>query len=355
MRPDLPTLLPLVCPTCVRIGEHGGELHTVVLEHTLVEEAGEVVQGTLRCGNPACRHRYPIVDGIPVLVRDLAAWQRSELLAAVEAPLDPELVGLLQLAGPDEAPYARLHEHLGIYLDAHWGDRAEPPPRAPISTRFGLAELADRLAARAAERVPRAIELGCSVGRGLAELARGADLVVGVDLHIGALRRARRLLAGHPVRFPRRIAGRHTAAAACLAGDLAAPNVALVCGDALHPPLAPWRFERVVALNLIDSVPRPAELLAVADGLCRPGGELHLASPYTWQSGIVDEDARLGQHDPAAEVVRRLTAGEGLEAPYTIEDEADLLWWLRREARSGHAFSVHYLRGRKGPPADAGA
>ena len=38
------------------------------------------------------------------------------------------------------------------------------------------------------------VELGCSVGRGLAMLRRKSALAVGIDLHLPALRAARRLL-----------------------------------------------------------------------------------------------------------------------------------------------------------------
>jgi hypothetical protein len=87
--------------------------------------------------------------------------------------------------------------------------------------------------------------------------------------------------------------------------------------------------------------------LSVVDGLLAPGGELLMASPYAWQSGIVGEEHRIGEADPAAEVTRRLREGDDLEARYQIVDEADVLWWLRRDARSGAAYSVHWLRAVK--------
>src|SRR6185503_4109279 len=112
----------------------------------------------------------------------------------------------------------------------------------------------------------------------------------------------------------------------------------------LDPPLAPGAFDRVVALNLLDSVHAPLQLLSVLDGLTAPSGELIVASPYSWQSHVVGEEHRFGELDPGNELARRLTEGEGLEARYRIDDEADLLWWLRRDARSGQAYSVHWLR-----------
>src|SRR5204863_6655542 len=101
------------------------------------------------------------------------------------------------------------------------------------------------------------------------------------------------------------------------------------------------------ALNLIDSVASPPLLLSVLDGLCAAGGELLLASPYDWQSGIVAEEHRLGGADPAAAVRARLAGGVELESPYTVEDEADLPWTLRRTARAAASYRVHWLRAIK--------
>ncbi len=379
MRADLPQLLPLICPACRRLTERGRELFTLSLVHILrclpasAEQlatsvtntaAVEVEEGILACDNPLCGRRYPIVGGVPIILPSLEAvggatggaslgGLLSGQLAALAA-LPPELATLLALDGPDDAPLPRLLEHLSIYLDAHFGDRATPPPDGPggQTAGWGSRELMTTLAARAAAPVACAVELGCSVGRGLVELSRGAQLVVGVDLHLGALLAARRLLHGESLRYARRTLGRHYTLAEIAAGPPLSSRVALICGDALDPPLVPHGFARVVACNLLDSVRSPAGLLSVLDGLCEPGGELILSSPYSWQSGVVDEGARLGGAAPAADLRAILHSGgrglaAGLEAAYTIEDDRDLRWELRRDARSAHAYAVHYLRARK--------
>lgn len=305
-----------VCPGCRRRTEEG--LHLATLER-----AGD----ELVC---ACGCRYPIVDGVPVVTADPAGYLAAPS-TVVEDQLAPDLARAL--AGPDEAAYPRLLEHLSIYLDAHWGDAA-------------ASALIDKLAARRAAPVPAAIELGCSVGRILLELSRGAERVVGIDLHLGALRRARRLLAGETVPYARRMVGRHYAEVTAR-GEPIRGAWRLVCGDALDPPVVPEVFDRVVALNLLDSVARPRQLLAVIDGLCRPGGEVILSSPYAWQGTTLADDERLGGADPAAAVVAILTSGEGLRAAYTIEEQAEVPWTLRRDARSAVSYQLHYLRARK--------
>jgi hypothetical protein len=107
-------------------------------------------------------------------------------------------------------------------------------------------------------------------------------------------------------------------------------------------------FDRVIALNMLDSVPHPRQLLSVIDGLCAIGGEIIVSSPYAWQSSVMLEHERFGGADPAAALRTLLTAGTGLRASYRIEDEAEISWTLRRDARSAVTYRTHYLRARKG-------
>jgi len=295
-----------------------------------------------------CGRRYPVIDQVPVVLADARGLFRNEIAGLVERDMPPEVAALLAEAGPDDAPWPRLLEHLSIYLDAHWGDRAAPPPDGP-GAELAASAILDRIAGRARDRVGLAVELGCSVGRIVSELARGADRVIGLDLHFGAVRRARRLLAGETLAYARRIVGRRYLPATVAAGDRAVPEgrTTLVCADALDPPLLPGVFDRVVALNLIDSVASPRQLVGVVDTLCAEGGEVIFASPYAWQSGIVDDDARLGGDDPAADLAALIRQGDGLSGRYQVEDEADLRWTLRRDARTAVVYRCHYLRTRK--------
>jgi len=324
----------LVCPGCRTRSAERIDVRTL-------EPRGDV----LVC---ECGRRYPVVAGVPIVMADASGYLRAEAATVVERELPPEVVELLVAGGPDDAPYPRLVEHLSIYLDAHWGDRAEPPPDGP-GAGFGLAAVAAKIAERAAQRVDLAVELGCSTGRIVAELAAGADAVCGLDLSFGAVQRARRLLDGERVAYPRRMIGRSYAAATVAAGDRTVPAARrqLVCGDALDPPLVPGVFGRVVALNLLDSVASPRQLLSVLDGLCRPGGEIIVSSPYAWQSSAMAEHERLGGRDPAGALAALLQGGSELAARYEIEDEAELPWTLRRDARSAASYSIHYVRARK--------
>lgn len=263
-----------------------------------------------------CGRRYPVIDGVPVM------HASADVTAFIERDLDPEVAAALVAGGTDDAPYARLLEHLSIYLDAHWGN--------------GMAPILERI--RALPRVENAVELGCSVGRVVAELP--AANVYGLDLQFAAVRRARRLLAGETVPYARRMIGR-TYERAVARGT--AREATLACGDALDAPFVPGAFDRVVALNLVDSVPHPRQLIAVIDALCAPGGEIVLSSPYAWQSNVMAEDERFGGLDPAGALIDMLIARN-----FTVLDEAELPWTLRRDARSTLVYRCHYVRARKG-------
>jgi SAM-dependent methyltransferase len=323
----------LVCPGCRSHAIVDGESR---IDVRTLDRDGE----TLVC---ECGRRYPVVDDLPIVMADPSAFLRNEIAAILERDLAPNLAQLLVESQPDDAAYPRLLEHLSIYLDAHWGDRAKPAPDGP-GAGFGMQPLVDKIAERARVRVDAAVELGCSAGRILAELADGAARVVGIDLQFGVLRRAKKLLAGERVAFNRRVAGRHYTIASITGRRT--DGVTLICGDALDPPLVPGSFDRVVALNVLDSVRSPRGLLAVMHGLCKRGGELILSSPYNWQSNILDDSERIGGDNPAKGLTSLLRGGD-LGARYEIEDEAELPWTLRRDRRSAVAYTTHYVRARK--------
>ena len=116
--------------------------------------------------------------------------------------------------------------------------------------------------------------------------------------------RARHLLDGERLAYGRRTAAGTTRRRPSRRGPRRPESRrTLLCGDALDPPLIPGMFGRVVALNLLDSVRHPRRLLGVVDGLCAPGGEVILSSPYSWQSNVMHDHERFGGADPAAELV----------------------------------------------------
>lgn len=352
MRADLPSLLPLICPACRHVSARGRELYTLSVVQVLRATGGDddgcpedIEEGVLRCDNPKCARRYPILHGIPVLLTDLTRFAATQL-HALSCFHEPETLATMALDGPDDSALPRMLDYLSIYLDAHFGDYAMPPPDGP-EPGCGGTPLWQAVEARKLVPVDRAIELGCGVGRGLHALSQTAELTVGVEMNFAALLYARWLLRGETVRYARRTSGRHYSAATVHVPAVSTTSVQLVCGDALDPPLAPDSFSRVVSLNVIDAVRSAPQHLAVLDGLCVGGGELLIASPFNWQSGIVAEDGRFPEADPVKALHNLLTSGHGLSASYSLGDCRELRWKLRRDARSAVSYLTHLVRAHK--------
>ena len=249
MRADLPSLLPLICPACRHVSARGRELYTLSVVQVLRATGGDddgspedIEEGTLRCDNPACARRYPILHGIPVLLTDLTRFAATQL-HALSCFHEPETLAMMALDGPDDSALPRMLDYLSIYLDAHFGDYAMPPPDGP-EPGCGGTPLWQAVEARKLVPVDRAIELGCGVGRGLHALSQTAELTVGVEMNFAALLYARWLLRGETVRYARRTSGRHYSAATVHVPAVSTTSVQLVCGDALDPPLAPDSFSR---------------------------------------------------------------------------------------------------------------
>ena len=286
---------------------------------------GELLEGTLRC--TGCARTYPVAGGIPVVLADSGGVDLQALRAT------PETLLADASRQPESAPLVRALIQLSTYLDASWGDRAEPPPDGP-GARFGFAELAARL--RGLPKVDAALELGCGAGRGVFELRADAAEVVGLDGNPWLLGAARTLFQTGQLLYPRRILGRDFGLA-----RIAAPprsGIELVCGDALAPPFAPGTFGRVAALNLLDNVRSPRVLLHELQQLSN--GDVLLSAPYAFREGIVEEGERLN----GPEAVHAELARLGL----TVEEEAlRLRWTLRHDARAATVYDVHWVRSRK--------
>lgn len=214
--------ISLVCPVCRGVGADGA-FHAAPL-------------GPADCGLgcAACGATFPVVDGVPIVLRDTDAWLREELSTVLaRAGLPAAVEGRLLRGG---GPVARSLGRRAAY-------RASGDGPFQTAAREALRALGGRV-----------LELGCGTGW------HGIPGFLGVDLDW-------LLLGDYP--------GRRLLA------------------DALEPPLPGGAFDAVVALNLLDSCRDPLLLLQQMDALLAPGGTLVLASPFAWDPAITPPAAWL--------------------------------------------------------------
>ena len=261
-------------------------------------------------------------DGVPILVAD-----PDDYLARVGDDASEPL---------DALSFEAL-AHLARYPPTV-GDHEAPPRRA-------VRDAPNRFAPRGAEL---GVELGPSVGPDLPALRAVCAAVVAVEGSVAAARAAHALVRGHAVPRLERLEGRSFAAAAPVARP-ALPDVHVVVGDALDPPLFAERADVVVALNLLDNVAEPLNLLGQMDALLRPGGLLLLASPFCWQDSLTVPEAQLGAGTVPAlaalgspDALGALLRGETPLLPhlaFELLHAEDVPWVLRDHARA----EFHYL------------
>lgn len=322
--------------------------------HVFRAEGEEILDATLTCGNGACGASYPVVGGVPIVVRDMPGWWRSQS-AAVSAVLSKAdaLRGYFDALRDEPPEPARAL--LGTYMDFHYGDARDAPAAlgpAADPRAFWAALLA--AAVPGAERkYERVLDLGCSVGRYTFELARVSRLAVGIDTDFSRVYLAEQMRRCQTVSYERKARGRLFEKAAA---SYATPrNAGFLVADALDPPFRAGCFDLVAALNLVDSVALPLVLLAQMDALLACGGVMILCAPYEWRLEICDRSEWLETEEvPGPVMLRSILEGTMLERAgfsYRVCGECpDVPWVLRNSDRHWSLYLAHLVKAVKDSP-----
>lgn len=352
-----------ICPACRLLPEpieSPVELSTV-LEQVEDPVAGEhVVAGLLVCPNSACQREYPIIDGVPILVRDVRSYVASQWTSIVEREdLDPVLESLIgDCCGPASV-YDIIRQQVSSYAWDHYGD-LDPSEVPGEAAPGGVARLVEH-AARLMPARPSGpiLDIGCATGRGCFAWSDVADgLVLGIDLNFALLRLASHVLRGGEVRYPRRRVGVVYDERRFPVELPGRSRVDFWACDALALPLGDATFGTIGAFNVIDSTTSPVELLQSIDRALIPGGHAVLVTPYDWTPGATPIEGWLGGHSQrspdagdSAAMLRRMfgTADRagwipGLEH---VAEADEILWSVRLHERAVTRYREHLLLVRK--------
>lgn len=347
-----------VCPRCARAGE--AARLTIAALRRASPDGEDILDAVLHCPRPHCRHEYPVIDGMPVIVPDLRRLLMDrgiELL--LRSDLDPMLESLIGDAiGPD----SWLDVHRQTLSTYGWDSYADlDPAEAPAGASAGTPGAAVRCLGRLARMAPppvdvvRVIDAGCGAGRTAFALAQQhpAALVLGIDMHLGLLRLARAAASGR-VCYPRRRSGLVYDRRSFPVALPGAGRVDFWACDALALPFAAAAADLVLSLNLFDAVTDPPALLQSLARVLRPGGRLLLGTPFDWSARATPVEAWVGGHsqraDDAGEPAARLRALLGGVVPLDfIAGEPDWPWHTRLHDRAMVQYSCDLLAlGRAG-------
>jgi len=224
-------------------------------------------------------------------------------------------------------PY-ETERYLSEYLLFHYGDPTDQCPFEFVPRSW--LQFHDRLRTQCllphcSKGSIRALDLGCGVGRFSFELGLIADEVLGIDYSKAFIEAACKMTRKCSIPVTIAESGKAVRKAkAELPRDLQKINVRFETGDAMD--LSRWAvkpFQIVAAINLLCRLPSPRKFLTNLYSVVAPGGQLLLASPYSW----------LEQYTPRNEWLSSRDVEKLLRKDFKLERRRDLPFVIREHHR----------------------
>ncbi|MFA5909847.1 MAG: methyltransferase domain-containing protein [Vicinamibacterales bacterium] len=249
-------------------------------------------------------HRYPIVEGVPVMLLDDAAATIDVLPASLTAAtdaIDPTNLYLSSLSLSDD-------ERQGIAALARQGSPIDPAVTYLIAATNGLMykHLIGRLDRYPIPHLPlpagngrRLLDVGCSWGRWTIAASQQGYEAVGIDPSLGAVMAARRAAAqlGRPTRY--------------------------LVGDARHLPFRDATFDVVYSYSVIQHLSPPDARRSVTEmgRVLRRGGAAKVQMPTRFGLRCLYHQARRRFREPVNFEVRYWTLPELRRLFSVIDDD----------------------------------
>jgi putative 4-mercaptohistidine N1-methyltranferase len=228
-------------------------------------------------------------------------------------------------------PY-ETERYLHEYLLFHYGTPRQVcpfpfPPKAAFEFHHHVVECLDRVSSHSATR---GLDIGCAVGRQSFELTRKVDQVTGIDLSRKFISAAKQILEKHQMAIRVREEGdRFSKETVELPRNLRKQTVRFEARNAQNlQSFFKDPFDVVLAVNLIDRLPQPLAFLKQLERLVLPGGQLLLASPYTWLEEFTKKQHWLGRKTSASEVIVKT-----LKPHFELRKQRDLPFLIREHRR----------------------
>jgi SAM-dependent methyltransferase len=224
-------------------------------------------------------------------------------------------------------PY-ETKRYLREYLLLHYGRPGElcPFPFVPRELlRFHERLREEYLLPVRSRARSRGLDLGCAVGRFTFELGRVVDHALGLDNSKSFIQAARRMARQHSLAARVQESGaQFSSRPLALPKALRRCRVEFQVGDALDLAAFPNQAIQVVsAINLIDRLPHPRRFLLQLPRLLAPGGQLLIASPFTW----------LEEHTPVEEWLSSAQVRSLLRPFFRLARHGDVPFVIREHRR----------------------
>jgi SAM-dependent methyltransferase len=224
-------------------------------------------------------------------------------------------------------PY-ETERYLHEYLLFHYG---KPKDLGPHLDQFQdiLLRFHDRIDGECmllpCKKRARALDLGCGVGRLAFQMSRGVGEVIAIDNSKRFIAAAQTIAKQGSIEVEMHESGAEFTKRTLKLPKCARPaKVHFQVGDAQRlESLAKHPFDVVAAINLICRLPSPRAFLRQLPDLVLPGGQLIIASPYSW----------LTEYTPHREWLTSTDVQKALAPHFLLERRRDLPLVIREHSR----------------------
>jgi SAM-dependent methyltransferase len=358
--------IDLICPSCRKLKPDGLVVSHLGVDDIIHRDENYILYGFFKCKNPECENKFPIIEGVPCIIKPDEKYLWSEIafnFKSMDPPNeikqyvlehlnDDPMQSQTQTAGTGSGSLSYQEAYLiGCFMDNNYGEFEtdyKPENKWTDYRPYWRAVIA-KSKPKTNKKYDRTLELGCSVGRYTFELARLSDLAVGLDLKFESLVEAARFQREGEVKYNRRMRGFKFEEVKTSFEPL--ENVLFLAGNALDPPFMAETFDLVAGLNLLDNIRLPSILLGQMNALLRTGGVLLLGSPYEWRTDICEPTEWLENESmDGPETVRNILEGNLLPEygiKCTIESEEEIIWPLKNHDRYWSIFRSNLIRAVK--------
>ncbi|HWI58402.1 MAG TPA: methyltransferase domain-containing protein [Bacillota bacterium] len=242
-------------------------------------------------------------------------------------------------------PYT-AEQYLREYLLFHYGQRRDLCPFRFVPTpvlRFHTRLREECLRPVDSAGATRGLDIGCGVGRFTFELGCVVDQVLGIDSSAPFIAAARQMARRQSLTIPVKQTGREAVVRRLmLPRALRQSRVQFQVGDALNlRALDEKPFHVVAAINLLCRLPRPRQFLAQLGKWVLPGGQLLIASPYTWMEEWTAPNQWVTAKDMQALLCPQFRLVRRCDLPFLIREHrrkyqlgvSEVMVWERKKVR----------------------
>jgi SAM-dependent methyltransferase len=169
-----------------------------------------------------------------------------------------------------------------------------------------------------------ALDIGCAVGRFAFELRQVVGEVVGIDNSHAFIKTARRLAKRRTTSIRVLESGaRYSRTKVSIPKRVRTDGVQFEVGDAMNLRRvlgSGAKFDIVAGINLLCRLPSPEKFLRQLPDLVKPGGQVILASPFSWLENFTEKKAWLEPADVIDALRPKFKLAQRRDIPFLIRE-----------------------------------